>query len=130
MGELLANEPLFNGESEIDQIHKIFKTLGTPNGEIWPEFWKLPTVNCKFVRQPYNRLREKFPPTGFVGKPALSASGFDLLSRLLTYDPQKRITAEEALKHDWFREVPLPKSKELCRRFPLGVNRTGKQGGS
>ncbi|KAL6994564.1 cyclin-dependent kinase [Sarracenia purpurea var. burkii] len=30
----------------------------------------------------------------------------------------KRITAEDALKHDWFREVPLPKSKEFMPTFP------------
>ncbi|CAM6102171.1 unnamed protein product [Calypogeia fissa] len=118
MAEFLAKEPLFNGKSEIDQIDKIFKTLGTPNEKIWPEFPKLPGVKCNFVRQPYNKLRERFPATAFAGRPTLSENGFDLLNRLLTYDPQKRITADEALRHDWFREVPLPKSKEFMPTFP------------
>lgn len=30
----------------------------------------------------------------------------------------QRITAEEALNHEWFREVPLPKSKEFMPTFP------------
>lgn len=40
------------------------------------------------------------------------------MNKLLTYDPEKRIIADEALKHDWFREVPLPKSKEFMPTFP------------
>ncbi|XP_024521557.1 cyclin-dependent kinase G-2 isoform X2 [Selaginella moellendorffii] len=119
MAEFLAKEPLFTGKSEIDQLDKIFKTLGTPNEKIWPNFVNLPGVKCNFVRQPYNRLREKFPPVAFGGRPALSEKGYDLLNKLLTYDPSKRITAEEALNHEWFDEVPLPKMKELMPTFPV-----------
>ncbi|KAL0905287.1 hypothetical protein M5K25_023696 [Dendrobium thyrsiflorum] len=118
MAEFLAKEPLFNGKTEFDQLDKIFRTLGTPNEKIWPGFAKLPGVKVNFVRQPYNRLREKFPPTSFSGRPTLSEAGFDLLNKLLTYDPEKRITAEDALNHDWFREVPLPKEKDFMPTFP------------
>jgi cell division cycle 2-like protein len=44
MAEFLAKEPLFPGKSVIDEIDKIFKTLGTPNEKIWPDFVKLPGV--------------------------------------------------------------------------------------
>lgn len=118
MGELLSKEPLFNGKTEFDQIDKIFRTLGTPNETIWPGFSKLPGVKVNFVKHQYNLLRKKFPATSFTGSPVLSDSGFDLLNKLLTYDPEKRITAEEALNHEWFREVPLPKSKEFMPTFP------------
>ncbi|EHA8589393.1 putative Cyclin-dependent kinase G-2 [Cocos nucifera] len=118
MAELLAKEPLFNGKTEFDQLDKIFRTLGTPNEKIWPGFAKLPGIKVNFVKQPYNRLREKFPPTSFSGRPTLSEAGFDLLNKLLTYDPEKRITADAALKHPWFSEVPLPKSKEFMPTFP------------
>ncbi|XP_078441447.1 protein kinase superfamily protein isoform X2 [Wolffia australiana] len=118
MAELLAKEPLFNGKTEFDQLDKIFRILGTPNEKIWPGFPKLPGVKVNFVKQPFNKLREKFPPTSFSGRPTLSEAGFDLLNKLLTYDPEKRITAEEALNHDWFREVPLPKSKSFMPTFP------------
>lgn len=118
MAEMLSKEPLFNGKTEFDQLDKIFRTLGTPNETIWPGFSKLPGVKVNFVKHQYNLLRKKFPPTSFTGSPVLSDSGFDLLNKLLTYDPEKRITAEAALNHDWFREVPLPKSKDFMPTFP------------
>ncbi|KAG6601585.1 Cyclin-dependent kinase G-2, partial [Cucurbita argyrosperma subsp. sororia] len=118
MAELLSKQPLFNGKTEVDQLDKIFRTLGTPNETIWPGFSKLPGVRVNFVKHQYNLLRKKFPATSFTGSPVLSDSGFDLLNKLLTYDPEKRITAEAALNHEWFSEVPLPKSKEFMPTFP------------
>ncbi|KAF5741148.1 cyclin-dependent kinase G-2 [Tripterygium wilfordii] len=118
MAELLAKEPLFNGKTEFDQLDKIFRTLGAPNETIWPGFSKLPGVKVNFVKHQYNMLRKKFPATSFTGSPVLSDAGFDLLSKLLTYDPEKRITAEAALDHEWFKEVPLPKSKDFMPTFP------------
>ncbi|KAL5675667.1 hypothetical protein ACJX0J_011798, partial [Zea mays] len=118
MAELLAKEPLFNGKTEFEQLDKIFRTLGTPSEKIWPGYAKLPGVKVNFVKQPYNRLRDKFPAASFSGRPILSEAGFDLLNRLLTYDPDKRISADDALKHKWFSEVPLPKSKDFMPTFP------------
>ncbi|KAG8652656.1 cyclin-dependent kinase G-2 [Manihot esculenta] len=118
MAELLTKEPLFKGKGEIDQLGKIFRILGTPSETIWPGFSKLPGAKANFVQQPYNLLRKKFPATSFTGSPVLSDLGFDLLNKLLTYDPEKRITADAALNHPWFHEVPLPKSKEFMPTFP------------
>ncbi|XP_047319900.1 cyclin-dependent kinase G-2-like [Impatiens glandulifera] len=118
MAELLSKEPLFNGKTEVDQIDKIFRSLGTPNDTIWPGFSKFPGVRANFVKHQYNLLRKKFPATSFTGSPVLSDAGFDLLNNLLTYDPEKRISAEAALNHEWFSEVPLPKSKEFMPTFP------------
>ncbi|KAI3467676.1 hypothetical protein Pfo_024339 [Paulownia fortunei] len=118
MAELLSKEPLFNGKSEVDQLDKIFKILGTPNETIWPGLSELPGAKVNFVKHKYNQLRKKFPATSFTGSPVLSDAGLDLLNNLLTYDPEKRITAEAALCHEWFREVPLPKSKEFMPTFP------------
>jgi len=56
----------------------------------------------KFPSQPYNLLRTKFPaPPALGGAAGLSDAGFDLLNRLLTLDPSRRITAKEALDHPW-----------------------------
>nr|GEU48040.1 cyclin-dependent kinase 11 [Tanacetum cinerariifolium] len=110
MAELLSKKPLFDGRKELEQINKIFSTLGTPDDSRWPGYSKLPGLKSKpkLVKQPCNNLRKKFPVAMFTGSPTLTELGFDLLSRLLTYDPAKRITAKEALNHGWFREYPLP----------------------
>ncbi|XP_004310052.1 PREDICTED: cyclin-dependent kinase G-2-like [Fragaria vesca subsp. vesca] len=118
MAELLSKEPLFNGRTEFEQLDKIFKILGTPNETIWPGFSKLPGVKVNFVKHQFNLLRKKFPATSFTGSPVLTEAGFDLLNKLLTYDPEKRITADAALNHEWFREVPLPKTKDFMPTFP------------
>lgn len=110
MAELIAKAPLFRGKSEIEQLNNIFQTLGTPNEKIWPGVSKLSGFKANFVKQPHNVLRKKFPAASFIGSPVLSEVGFDLLSKLLAYDPDKRISAEAALLHDWFHEAPLPKS--------------------
>lgn len=120
MAELLSRKPLFQGKggSDIDQLHKIFAVLGTPSEAIWPGFSSLPGAKANFAKQPYNLLRKKFPAASFTGAPVLSDLGFDLLNRLLSCDPEKRLTVDEALNHDWFCEVPLPKSKEFMPTFP------------
>ena len=71
-------KPLFNGQSEISQINKIFKELGTPSDKIWPgppAYSELPaTKKMTFAEYPYNNLRNKFGAT-------LTDNGFDLLNR-------------------------------------------------
>ncbi|CAG8664810.1 15257_t:CDS:2, partial [Funneliformis mosseae] len=110
-GELVNKEPLLPGRTEIDQLTKVFKLLGMPNEKIWSGFSKLPHAkNIPFIKQPHNTLRSRFP--------YLTENGFDLMAKLLTYDPSKRITAEEALKHPYFTESPLPKDPEMFPTWP------------
>ncbi|PHU29654.1 Cyclin-dependent kinase G-2 [Capsicum chinense] len=52
MVEMLSKEPLFNGKTEVDQIDKIFRILGTPNETIWEGFSELPGVKVNFVKHP------------------------------------------------------------------------------
>ncbi|OZJ01704.1 hypothetical protein BZG36_05264 [Bifiguratus adelaidae] len=110
-GELVNKEPLLPGKSEIEQLDKIFKLLGMPDEQTWPGFFKLPHAkNINFAQQPRGNLRARFP--------YLTENGFDLLSRLLAYDPEKRITAEEALRHPYFSESPPPKDPALFPTWP------------
>lgn len=56
-----------------------------------PEYISRLLIDKCCVTFRYNLLRKKFPPTSFTGSPVLSDSGFDLLNKLLTYDPEKVI---------------------------------------
>jgi serine/threonine protein kinase len=43
-GELLQRKVLFSGTNEIDQVHKIFDIVGTPNDSSWPGYSALPAI--------------------------------------------------------------------------------------
>ena len=94
--ELLLKEPLFQAKGEIELISMIFKLLGPPTNQTWPEYSTLPLAKTISLPAPHPpQLRQKFR--------YITDAGLDLLSQLLTYDPERRITAEEALKHPYFR---------------------------
>ncbi|XP_063716886.1 cyclin-dependent kinase 11B-like [Symsagittifera roscoffensis] len=101
-GELLTQKPMFAGKSETEQLNQIFKELGTPNEKIWPDWPNLPMVKkIVFTEYPYNNLRNKFGTS-------LTEKGIALLNGFLTFDPNRRLTAAESLKHEFFRESPKP----------------------
>jgi len=105
-GELMKKEAVMQGRGELDQIDLIFKLLGVPNENNWPNFRSLPnsrTFRWKNKHGP--QLSKKFPINSFSGgQTYLDANGFDLLSKLLTLDPSDRITAKDALNHKYFME--------------------------
>ncbi|KAG5517958.1 hypothetical protein PMAC_000413 [Pneumocystis sp. 'macacae'] len=110
--ELLTREPLIRGKGEIDQLMKARNCM--PTEETWPGFMNLPnSKNINFPKKKFNegsRLRTKFP--------FLTNAGVDLLTRLLTLNPEKRISAQEALNHPYFTEDPKPKDPALFPTFP------------
>lgn len=112
---------LFPGKSEVDQINRIFKDLGTPNERIWPGYSELPVVQkATFTDYPVSLLRKKFAQL-------TSELGLDVLQKLLTYDPKQRYTADAALKHNYFKELPLPIDPAMFPTWPakseLGLKR-------
>ncbi|VDM56412.1 unnamed protein product [Angiostrongylus costaricensis] len=111
MGEFVHLKPLFPGNGELDEINKIFMELGTPSESIWEGYTDLPGPKM-LGNYPYNQLRKKFPAA------VMNESGFKLLNRFLTYDPKRRITAEEALNDKWFTEDPKPTPPEMFPTFP------------
>jgi cyclin-dependent kinase 8/11 len=122
--ELLTLKPLFQGVEDkstpnpfqLDQLDKIFKVLGHPTLEKWPTLANLPHWQS-------NRLliqSRKYDNSGLcsiVQLPPKSAA-FDLLSRMLEYDPAKRITAAQALEHEYFRTDPVPGRNALIPGQP------------
>lgn len=117
--ELMVRKPLFTGNTEIEQLTMIFNELGYPTQEKWPSFTKLPNFkSCK-----KSSVNKQFSLHKYFNVPnnadlALSKNGMDLLTRLLEYDPEKRITAAEALEHPYFKEDPIPVIKSKMPHFP------------
>jgi cyclin-dependent kinase 10 len=116
-GELLRREPLFPGSNEGETWRHMVALLGTPSERIWPGWSRLPragsVAGCgtgAVAPQSFNYLKRDFPD--------VSPAGVELLNTLLTYDPRKRASMEEAARHAWFREAPRPRPPEAMPRFP------------
>jgi serine/threonine protein kinase len=99
--ELLGSEVLFRGSSPIEQIKRILKVLGTPNvSDI-----RGSANGIEFVKQ----LRRYEGIRGFSEIiPGANPLALDLLSKMLAFNFEKRISSSDALKHPYFAELYDP----------------------
>ncbi|KAH7440838.1 hypothetical protein KP509_03G013400 [Ceratopteris richardii] len=107
LAELLLGQPLFPGESGIDQLVEIIKVLGTPTREeikcMNPHY-----TDYKFPQIKAHSLHKIFPKR-------TPPEAVDLVSRLLQYSPTLRYTALEACVHPFFDEL-----RDSNTRLPNG----------
>ncbi|CAL5443990.1 unnamed protein product [Camellia sinensis] len=94
---MVNQRPLFPGDSEIDELFKIFRILGTPNEDTWPGVTSLADFKSAFPKWPSKDLA--------IVVPNLDSAGIDLLSKMLCLDPSRRITARSALEHEYFKDI-------------------------
>ncbi|KAJ1294086.1 hypothetical protein BS78_01G119500, partial [Paspalum vaginatum] len=125
MAELInTGRHLFQGCYDVGQLCAIFDVLGVPDDNTWPWFSSTTfatVVMPELDMQRSSNLRKLFPDT------KLSEEGFKVLSGLLTCNPEKRLTAADALKHPWFAKVDdvlkLPKEEVSSSSSPLPKKR-------
>ncbi|XP_048203337.1 serine/threonine-protein kinase MAK isoform X2 [Perognathus longimembris pacificus] len=114
MAELYTLRPLFPGTSEVDEIFKICQVLGTPKKSDWPEGYQLASsMNFRFPQCAPINLKTLIPNA--------SNEAIQLMTEMLNWDPKKRPTASQALKHPYFQvgQVLGPSSHHLESRQPL-----------
>ncbi|KAM5299171.1 serine/threonine-protein kinase MAK isoform 2-T2 [Ctenodactylus gundi] len=96
MAELYTLRPLFPGTSEVDEIFKICQVLGTPKKSDWPEGYQLASsMNFRFPQCVPINLKTLIPNA--------SNEAIQLMTEMLNWDPKKRPTASQALKHPYFQ---------------------------
>jgi len=96
--ELVNCRPLLPGTSEIDQIHTLFRALGSPYETIWPgvlslqskfDLAQFPVYEAPGIRNLVSGLNE---------------AGIDMLQKMLVYDPKARVNCDECLCHPYFSD--------------------------
>ena len=97
--EMATKKPLFPGDSEIDEIFKIFKVLGTPTEAEWPGVTSFPDFKASFPKWERKNDDEVVNSEGIK---ILGDEGLNLLESLLVFDPASRISAKQACMHGYF----------------------------
>lgn len=113
LAELLLGQPLFPGESGVDQLVEIIKVLGTPTRE------EIQAMNQTYTEYKFPQIKGSPWTKVFRSKPP---DAVDLVSKLLQYSPSLRLKAFESLAHPFFDEirepnVQLPNGKPLPNLF-------------
>ena len=120
--ELLLKKPILPGKNEFEQIDLIFKLLGTPDESSWPACKKLQyydMVVSQTNRKYTSRFEEKFGGLDPIAK--------DLLRKLLHMDPTKRLSADDALDHEYFWTDPRPATPSELPKYPPSHEFTAKK---
>ncbi|NXM81936.1 CDK2 kinase, partial [Oenanthe oenanthe] len=71
----ITRRALFPGDSEIDQLFRIFRTLGTPDEAAWPGVSALPDYKATFPRWARQDLAKVLPPLDDEGRKLLAVRG-------------------------------------------------------
>uniref|UniRef100_A0A493U0B8 cyclin-dependent kinase n=1 Tax=Anas platyrhynchos platyrhynchos TaxID=8840 RepID=A0A493U0B8_ANAPP len=96
--EMVTGRPMFPGSTVKEELHLIFRLLGTPTEDTWPGI----TSNEEF--KAYNFTQYRAQPL-INHAPRLESEGIDLLMNLLLYEAKSRISAEAALRHPYFKSL-------------------------
>lgn len=94
--EMASFKPLFAGNTTEEQLELIFQVLGTPSEEFLLEMKELPNYKGPYTPMAGVGLKNAVP---------LEETGIELLQRLLMYEPDKRISAADALNHEYFASL-------------------------
>jgi glycogen synthase kinase 3 beta len=111
MAELMLGQPLFPGESGIDQLVEIIKVLGTPTRD------QIRTMNPNYMEHKFPQIKPH--PFNKVFRKA-DANAIELISRLLEYTPTERLSAIDAMVHPFFDELRDPATRFPDSRHPGG----------
>ncbi|XP_065832455.1 glycogen synthase kinase-3 beta-like [Oscarella lobularis] len=114
LAELLLGQPIFPGNSGVDQLVEIIKILGTPTRE------QIREMNPNYTDFKFPQV--KAHPWHKVFRPRIPAEAISLVSQLLEYIPSKRLNPLEACAHAFFGElrepgVRLPSGRDLPQLF-------------
>merc|ERR1712013_657691 len=101
--ELILGQPIFPGESGVDQLVEIIKVLGTPTRE------ELMAMNPNYTEFKFPQIKPH--PWNKVFRSRTSPEAIDFVSKLLVYDPKTRPSGLPAVLHVFFDELRDPETR-------------------
>ncbi|KAI8803126.1 kinase-like domain-containing protein [Cladochytrium replicatum] len=104
MAELMLGQPLFPGESGVDQLVEIIKVLGTPTRE------QIKAMNPNYTEYKFPQIKP-CPWQKVFRSRTTTPESLDLMGKLLEYTPTSRLTAIEAMAHPFFDELRKPETR-------------------
>ncbi|KAJ7504497.1 kinase-like protein [Mycena galericulata] len=108
LAELLSSQPLFKGKDYVDQLKKILDVLGSPEETV---LQKIASEKARtYVRS--LPISKKRPFTKIL--PTADLQAIELLTHMLTFDPDQRFTVAEALEHPWLSGYHEPEEEPEC----------------
>lgn len=110
LGELLGGQPMFQGENTINQLEKIIEVTGKPSKD------DCLAMRSRFTNEMLDNISIKRRITYQQMYPSASAEAIDLVTKLLHFNPDKRISAEDCLKHPYFAQFHNPEDEPVCPR--------------
>ncbi|XP_041104784.1 cyclin-dependent kinase 14 isoform X2 [Polyodon spathula] len=112
--EMIQGIAAFPGMKDIqDQLERIFLILGTPTEDIWPGVHSLPHFKPElFTQYSQKKLRQAWNKLGYVNHAE------ELATRFLQCFPKNRLSAQAAMKHEYFSDLP-PRLWELSDMSPV-----------
>jgi serine/threonine protein kinase len=112
LAELLRRKPFLPGTETKHQLELIFDVFGTPTED---DIALIPKPRLrKFLRS----LPTKKPRALDILLPKASPTAIDLLKKIMVFNPQKRITVEEALKHPYLADLHFPEDEPTREPVP------------
>ncbi|XP_060067866.1 mitogen-activated protein kinase 1-like [Ylistrum balloti] len=108
LAEMLVNRPLFPGKHYLDQLNHILGVLGSPETD---------DLNCiinEKARGYIKTLPHKTKMPWCRLFPNADSKALDLLERMLTFNPHKRITVEQALEHPYLEQYYDPADEPVA----------------
>lgn len=108
LGELLGGQPMFPGESTMNQLEKILEVSGKPSKE------DMKAIKSRFTAEMIDSIQIKRPITLQQMYPSASPEALDLLAKLLAFNPDKRLDADQALAHPYLAQFHCPEDEPNC----------------
>jgi len=120
LGELLGGKPMFPGTSTMNQLDRIIEVTGRPSQE------DIEAINSPFAATMLESLPETQPRSLASMFPNAPEDALDILSKLLQFNPNKRINADQSLEHPYLEQFHNAEEEIACERpieIPISDNK-------